>query len=450
MVNIPNIYHIFYDKIDNNIFLEYEYYSIKSIIEINNPIKIYFNYIILPKGIFWDKISDLLILNIIKININKNILIFSSLLNYGGIYINLNSICIKPFNELLNKKFIKSRNNEIICCEKKSDIAYKFLKLYMNNKQEFESNYDIVYDTLFGNIYTEIYDYSFSPYFNIINNYYFLFLGINNINNCLNQITIYNLLVRHVLGYKYINNIININTNKYNLINNIDIIYWINLEKSIERRNNMIKILNNFNNIPNEKINAIDGNLEYDIKSKYFYEENNQFPSYSNKEYAILLSHLNTIEKYVNLSNINYGVALICEDDLSLDFINYWDKDINTIIKEIPIDWDIIMLGYFSLNLQRSNTYQKWNNEWSAISYLINHKSIYKVNDLKKNNKWICNKTDLMVSDNYIFSKFNTYVYNKPYFTFPNNNNSSVHEDHLNYHKIYKISNYLILEKIDS
>ena len=105
------------------------------------------------------------------------------------------------------------------------------------------------------------------------------------------------------------------------------------------------------------------------------------------------------------------------------------------------------MLGYFSLNLNY-NKYNKWNNEWSAISYLINYKIKDKINDLKENDKWICKETDLMVSDNYIFSKFNTYVYKYPYLTFPNNNDSTFHEDHLNYHRIYKICNYITLENI--
>ena len=92
--------------------------------------------------------------------------------------------------------------------------------------------------------------------------------------------------------------------------------------------------------------------------------------------------------------------------------------------------------------------YTKWNNEWSALAYLVNHKSLYKLDNLKKNGKWLCKEKDLMVSDNYIFSKFNTYVYKYPFFTFPDDNDSTFHDDHLNYHKIYKISNYITLENI--
>jgi hypothetical protein len=140
---------------------------------------------------------------------------------------------------------------------------------------------------------------------------------------------------------------------------------------------------------------------------------------------------------------------MICEDDLSFELINYWKYDINTIISNAPFDWDIIMLGYFSLNLDYKEDYNKWNNEWSALSYLVNKNNIKnKLEKKKLNNKWICNHNDIMLSDNYIFSNFNTYIYKYPYFTFPKNNDSTFHEDHLEYHKIYKACNYLVLNNI--
>jgi hypothetical protein len=102
------------------------------------------------------------------------------------------------------------------------------------------------------------------------------------------------------------------------------------------------------------------------------------------------------------------------------------------------------MLGYFTLNINFESDYRKWDNDWSALSYLINHKSLYKLNEIKKDNKY---KTfnDVMAADNYLFRIFNTYVYKYPYFTFPKNNESTIHRDHLLYHSIYKNINYLIL-----
>ena len=46
------------------------------------------------------------------------------------------------------------------------------------------------------------------------------------------------------------------------------------------------------------------------------------------------------------------------------------------------------------------------------------------------------------------FRLFKTYVYKYAYFTIPNNNKSTFHNDHDNYQKIYKNMNYLILNDI--
>jgi hypothetical protein len=478
-LNIPNIFHFMYDSSRQDDLYEYEYFSIKSVFEINKPDKIYFHYNNEPKGKLWDKIKKILTLNRtnIELSVNKTkyIFIFKILLKFGGIYLELKSLCINAMKELLKYNFFKSVNNEIIGSEPKSFMAFKYLQYLLGNNNiinftekfgirningQFINNFlieDLNYDTSENNInnifFKEISDYSFSQYFHLVKNCNFIFFNnTNNLNNLtleyiFNKITIYNLLVRHILSYNLINSSIKINNFKYKFINNIDCIYWINLNSSNKRRENMKKLLRNIN-IQNQIITAVDGNIIQDIASKYYYSENNIYPKYSNKEYAVLLSHLKALETYSLYNEPKFKVALICEDDICYDFINYWNCDIKTIVEGAPEDWDIIMLGYFSLNINFSENYKKWDNEWSALSYLVNYNGMYKLKNIKKDDLWVCKDSDLMVSDNYIFSKFNTYVYKYPYFTFPNENDSTFHEDHLNYHRIYKISNYLTLEKI--
>jgi hypothetical protein len=474
---IPNIFHLIYDEVDTKDLTIYQYICIRSIIEINNPEFINFYYKnTLPEGKLWDSIKKKLsikkdIFNI-KIKTSLEAIIYKILIDYGGIYLNMNSICIKPLKDLLNHhKFIKSSDDQLICSEIKSNLGMKYFKFYTNDIT-FEENYDnednlLLKDYGIKNIFKEITDYNFSEYFTLIKNSNSYFLSLNatvkeenlDFNNTdfkslLTKTTTYGLLVKNMLSYNYISEQILTNNVKYKknlkLINNIDTIYWINLEESIERRNKMVELLKKFD-IKNERINAINGKNEINIHKKYFVCEKGNYPKYCNKEYAILSSHLNTIDLYCKIpsSELLYGYALICEDDLSLDFINYWEKDIKKVIDEAPDDWDIIMLGYFSLKINYENLYNKWNNEWSAIAYLVNHKNVSsKIDNLKSNNKWICTEDDLMVSDNYIFSKLNTYVYKYPYFTFPNENDSTFHIDHLDYHRIYKSCNYLTLNNV--
>jgi hypothetical protein len=171
-------------------------------------------------------------------------------------------------------------------------------------------------------------------------------------------------------------------------VNLIQIYYNLFIDFNI-----MNKILNNFDPI-HLRYSAIDGGKEDDICHKYFYSENNIYPPNSNKEYAILLSHLNCIEKFCYIKHKEYNIGLICEDDLSLDFMKYWDKDISEIISGAPDDWEIIMLGYFYIDLDIPETYNRWNNQWSAIAYLVNGTVEKKIKSMKKDNKWIIHTPD--------------------------------------------------------
>jgi hypothetical protein len=489
-----DIYHVINEnqKEENdlsfNIFL-----LIKSILNIDKKYKIYYYYYNLPnssKNKLWNYLMNNYndSINLIQISIPDRIFlkyketyINKILYDNGGIYLNNHVILLNKIEN--NNDYFKTKNNEIIGSKKDSDIAYSLylkntdtMNLSENNEDEepfceenliqllninYNDNNNFI-DEIYEN---EIFDYSFGTYFHLINNCSF-FIGNRDLymtKDMLSKITIYNLLVKYVLGYDYMFNSNEIIDNNYDLINNIDTIYWLNLDRTKDRRQNMENILSKFS-IQNERIPAIDGKLNNDIKSTYFALNNNseKYPNYSNTEYAILASHLLAINKFINKElfsemqvkeNTETNVCLICEDDLSLDFIQYWKKPISEIISNAPCDWDIIMLGYFSLKLEYEE-YSKWNNEWSAIAYLVNKNNIkdkfnqLKVFDNNNNFKWKCNEYDLMVSDNYIFSKFNTYVYKYPYFTFPNNNDSTLHEDHLSYHKIYKSCNYLVLNDI--
>ena len=488
----------------------YKFLCIKSVIEILNPEKIYFHIIEnnnLDDDLMKKFNNEIITINYTKINydtIDIFIFIFDILKNYGGVYLDFSILIINDyfFKKIKNVNFFKSNNDKIIGSEQNSYMLNKYLEhKFHNNKNtifnqkfgirningRFLNNYLLDNSDIFNQneidnfLFNEIIDYSFSHYFYLIKNFSILNL-VDDCDECINlkkinfkdiflKTTIYNLLIKYILGYKFffksnkLNLCQNISAckNKFKLINNIDYVFWINLDSSRKRAQNMINILSIFSkNIICERISAIDGDKIENICNKYFYLEyknekdniiNNEikeYPKYSNKEYAVLLSHLSAIEKFINIdeSKLIYKNVLICEDDLSLDFLNYWKIDIKTLIENAPIDWEIIMLGYFTLNMNKTGLYNKWNNEFSAIAYLVNYNIKDKLKLMKKEDKWICNEKDLMVSDNYIFSKFNTYLYKYPFFTFPNNNDSTFHEDHINYHKIYKNINYLILENI--
>ena len=222
------------------------------------------------------------------------------------------------------------------------------------------------------------------------------------------------------------------NINKY--LNCIDIIYWINLDRSLTRKNNMSQILKNIN-IQNQRISATDGKLYSDdeIYNKFY----NNDRSKTKIEYACLLSHLNTIKVF---NESNYNIALILEDDISLEYLQYWNKTICEIIHNAPIDWEIIMLNYSTIYyLTEEYTLNKNGYINCAQAYLINKNGSSRLmNSLLKNNKYVLHPTYIHTADNYIFSIIKTYAYKYPYFTYPINNDSTIHNLHLSYHNYCK------------
>jgi GR25 family glycosyltransferase involved in LPS biosynthesis len=219
------------------------------------------------------------------------------------------------------------------------------------------------------------------------------------------------------------------NFNKY--LDKIDIIYWINLDRSEQRRKNMEKKLKQIK-IKNERIKAVDGKTDSDndIYGKFIAKDGFK---QSRIEYACLLSHLNAIKTF---SESKYEIALILEDDLSLEYTKYWDKKISQIINEAPTDWEIIMLNYVSKHKLENDFTLNLNGGLSCCgSYLINKTGAKRLIDkIYTEGKYILIPDSFHTSDNYIYSELRTYAYKYPYFTYPTENDSTIHEWHIDYH----------------
>jgi GR25 family glycosyltransferase involved in LPS biosynthesis len=217
----------------------------------------------------------------------------------------------------------------------------------------------------------------------------------------------------------------------------IDVIYWINLDRSNDRRIHMKTIFQDpvFKDIQIERIPAIDGrnsNMVYP-KLNFMYKQKNDY------EYACMLSHLETIRRF---SRTNHDVALIMEDDITLELKKYWRKSVREIIENAPSDWEVIQLCYI-INGNRTNPkqfelYQRniRNTCVSAAAYLINNKTAKKIiNDIYIDGKYNLEHYIIHHADCYIFSKTITYTYKYPYFIYKSNNDSLLHPEDLNHHE---------------
>ena len=224
-----------------------------------------------------------------------------------------------------------------------------------------------------------------------------------------------------------------------NYLDGVDAIYWINLDRSPERHDNMQTLLSNkpFDDIPNYRISATDGKIPNTINKKLgIYTKQDDITDY---EYACLISHLNAIQEF---SNSNYNIALILEDDVTLEFQKYWKKSISEIINSAPSDWGIITLYYTIQNGKFvDNEFEKHSYVYTgALAYIINKKAanIF-ITSQMENGKYNLGNHARHISDWYIYHSINTYIYRYPMFIYKTENDSTIHETHLSEHVQTKI-----------
>ena len=118
---IPNIFHFVFGMAEDfggKPFSLSHYLAIKSAVELNKPDSVYFHYEYEPSGEWWHKAKPLLQLKKIKapesfmgrplfhIAHKADVVRLLALKETGGIYLDLDTISVKPLTEFLNNSFV--------------------------------------------------------------------------------------------------------------------------------------------------------------------------------------------------------------------------------------------------------------------------------------------------------------------------------------------------------
>lgn len=220
--------------------------------------------------------------------------------------------------------------------------------------------------------------------------------------------------------------------NNPDFFHGINQIYWINLERATERCNNMETMFQDpiFQNIPIHRIEAFDGS-RYNA-TQYFIMDS--APKMTNIEYACLLSHLNTIEKFATTEGVPTDVALILEDDMTLEFRTYWRKPIQQIMDDAPPDWEVLQITYIINESLPEKEYDE-NSLWSTATYLIRKSAAMKliekvsVKQLDSEPKYYNISMFPIHQADYLIYNLRTYVYKYPIFIYEYNNISYLNQD---------------------
>jgi len=221
----------------------------------------------------------------------------------------------------------------------------------------------------------------------------------------------------------------------------IDVVYYINLAKSVDRRTAMETMFKDpvFNGIPIHRYNAVNG---YETEGTVDNMMEITQRTITNKEYACTLSHLECIRLF---SETDHPVALIMEDDMTLEYKKYWSKSIQTVIDNAPYDWEIIQLCYIIGNQFPRQTYTARHKNgflaWSAGAYIIKNAAAKRMMNeiyIPDTKRYRLDANHHHVADSIIYEYCISYTYKFPFFVYRSDNDSTLHSDHLSWHESVK------------
>ena len=205
-------------------------------------------------------------------------------------------------------------------------------------------------------------------------------------------------------------------------------VYWINMDRSTERRENMLKVLKDpvFDGMSKHRVKAYDGGDPDDEKKMRTMIPMSEKASV--KEYACLLSHLKTILLF---SKSSYDYALVLEDDASLDYKPYWRTNFMECIKGAPTGWEIVQLCFFGESLPRQLYSPK--HYYSTTAYIICKEGAKHLMKMYQNHFFHLDDSIKPTADEYLYKALKTYVYRYPFFTYSNEDTTIFKKNELNH-----------------
>ena len=151
-----------------------------------------------------------------------------------------------------------------------------------------------------------------------------------------------------------------------NKLENFPTIYCASLIESENRRNNIIK----------EFLNYSIQNINFLLSERQLKDDPNIIGKYKDVmdlgTIGATVSHLTMIKKWYYETDEAY--AFFCEDDLSLETVEYWNFSLENFLNNLPENWDCIQLMCIGKNLNKIHLRKRYWDDWSVGAYLISRK----------------------------------------------------------------------------
>jgi len=181
----------------------------------------------------------------------------------------------------------------------------------------------------------------------------------------------------------------------------------------------MLKVLKDpmFDGMTKHRVKAYDGSDPKDEKKMISLIE---IPDNANmKEYACLLSHVKALTQF---SKSDSTIAIILEDDISLDLKPYWQTSLQQCIRNAPADWELLQLSY--LPKCPTEVYTPTRKLSGTLSYAVNKKGAIRF--LKQFH--LDNLPH--VADYLLYNQMKSYTYQYSFFV-ATSKDSEIHPEHI-------------------
>lgn len=162
-------------------------------------------------------------------------------------------------------------------------------------------------------------------------------------------------------------------------LKNIPNIYCITLKESEERRNFFVDQFKKYD--VGDKINFYISEKFGEVKETLEFEDGFEDKSCEGNK-SIFVAHLKNIKNWYENTDDDY--ALFCEDDLSLDPIDYWNFTWDDLMSHLPNDWECVQLTYTGetfheglIRLQKRRWYF-----WGIQAFLVKREYAKKLLDI--------------------------------------------------------------------
>jgi GR25 family glycosyltransferase involved in LPS biosynthesis len=157
-------------------------------------------------------------------------------------------------------------------------------------------------------------------------------------------------------------------------------VYYINLDFRQDRKNSIEKSFKDYNIFNYTRISASNYLGSEQEKWEHLVLDKNVRCGAS--DVGCTLSHLEAIETWLNTSNTE--TAVIMEDDCDITISDYWRFDWNTLMDNLPFNWDCIQLCMNHHLIMPFYLHPIMRDSGSASGYLINRTYAEKILRLHK------------------------------------------------------------------